>query len=70
MLFGVFAITDLSLPLPVKLVCLLFVPQVGSIVTVEHNPVYTLGRREKEDATLTASLSRLGAAVIKVWRWH
>ena len=45
---------------------LLSVMQVGTIVTVEHSPVYTLGRREKEDAALTGSLKRIGAAVIKV----
>ena len=45
---------------------LLSVLQVGTIVTVEHSPVYTLGRREKEDAALTGSLKRIGAAVIKV----
>lgn len=41
--------------------------QVGTIVAVEHSPVYTLGRREKEDKAVTDALKGIGAEVIKVW---
>ena len=41
--------------------------QVGTVVTVEHSPVYTLGRREKEDTAVADYLKKVGAAVIKVW---
>lgn len=40
--------------------------QVGTIVAVEHSPVYTLGRREKEDKAVTDDLKGIGAEVIKV----
>ena len=40
---------------------------MGAIITVEHDPpVYTLGRREKEDEELVNRLNLLGAEVFKV----